>query len=168
MSSPKGEYGINHEVKRVFCEVILPRRILPAVAQNVGARPDDQTLLLALERTRERVAEIIDHLPRINFPALSLRIPGPEFLELLLQTEYLYFNSLFGEQGTMKYLKRLTEPPGRTLIKLLNSYGYHRPEDLKAEERAALSGAGDKAGAEALEVMERALEKNQEGSSSGF
>lgn len=127
MPPPKGDRKLKSEVRRIFCEVILPRRIVPEVARKISVKVDDGTLLQALAQAQKRVGAIIDHMQVINSKTLNLRIPGPEFLEVLLQMEYLYCNSLFGEKGTLKYLKRVKEPESRTLIKMLNSYGYHRP-----------------------------------------
>ena len=163
MPFPKGEQGLREEIKRIFCEVILPRRTVPEVARKIGVGKGDEILSRALIQARERIGEIIDHMPVINTQALDLRVPGPEFLEVLLQMEYLYFNSLFGEKGTLKYLKKIREPESRTLLNMLNSYGFHRPEDLRPEEGVISSGSGDQEGTKALAMMKAVLENNSGG-----
>ena len=163
MPPPRGEIKLKEEIKWIFCEVILPRRTVPETARKMGIEADDKILLKALEQARKRIGAIIDQMQVVNSKTLDLRIPGPEFLEVLLQMEYLYHISLFGEKGTLKYLKRIKESDNRILVRMLNSYGYYRPEDLQAEEKAISSGSGDKMGARALNLMKSLLENNPGG-----
>jgi hypothetical protein len=114
----------------LFTEVILPGRIVPLLEQKGGKRLDPAVLDKALASTAERVRSIVMGLEVLNAHTLGLRIPGPEYLELLLTTDYLYFNALQGEQSSMRYAVRGGDTVAGTLNTLLRSYGLSSEDEL--------------------------------------
>ena len=67
----RGEAEFKREVKKIFGEVILPRRVVPRVAPRMGLKKDDEILIQALELARRRIEEIIDHMPVVNSRTLD-------------------------------------------------------------------------------------------------
>ncbi len=89
----------------------------------------------AVKSTQDKVRRIIEHMDHINSRAFLLRIPGSEFLEFLLMSEYIVHNALAGERGVLRHLQQTSEPPSRTLTLCLNALGFHDPGDLRPFER---------------------------------
>ncbi len=98
-------------------------------------RPDPKIMARAVKSTQNKVRRIIEHMDHINSRAFLLRIPGSEFLEFLLMSEYIVHNALLGERGVLRHLEQHNEPPSRTLTLCLNALGFYDPGDLRPFER---------------------------------
>jgi len=145
------------EIARIFCKVILPKKILPRVMKNSGSSTKTEVWHRALESTQEKIEHIINQIPVLNAKTLLLKIPGPEFLEFLLTSEYIYHNALIGEQGTLRYLKRLRESENHTLGRFLNAFDLHEPEDLIPYEGLIRDQFDEQKGEAIVEIMRKSL-----------
>ena len=105
------------------------------VEQSLAYRPDPKIMSRAVRSTQDKVRRIIEHMDHLNSRAFLLRIPGSEFLEFLLMSEYILHNALAGEKGVLRHLERSSEPPSRTLTLCLNALGFYDPGDLRPFER---------------------------------
>ena len=105
------------------------------VEESLAYRPDPRIMARAVESTQAKVRRIIEHMDHINSRAFLLRIPGSEFLEFLLMSEYIVHNALAGERGVLRHLERNREPASRTLTLCLNALGFYDPGDLRPFER---------------------------------
>ena len=106
------------------------------VEESLAYRPDPRIMARAVKSTQDKVRRIIEHMDHINSRAFLLRIPGSEFLEFLLMSEYIVHNALAGERGVLRHLERNHEPASRTLTLCLNALGFYDPGDLRPFERA--------------------------------
>ncbi|KMY67008.1 hypothetical protein AAU61_13740 [Desulfocarbo indianensis] len=120
----------------LIADVVLPGEIMQRVKQSLEVKPNPEILDLALARAKERVREVVLRIPQLNTQSFFLRVPGPEFLEFVLVSEYILMNSVEGEQGSLRYLQADNEPVDNTLANCLHALGFHEPEDLEPYHQA--------------------------------
>lgn len=127
------------KLKRVICDFItdamLPRQVAQRVAMSLESKPDPEIMAQAMEGAQAKVRLIIEHIPHLTSQAFLLRIPGPEFLEFVLLSEYILLNSLKGEKGALRYAKKAREQTHQTLARCLNRLGFFSPQDLEPYQR---------------------------------
>ena len=133
---------LRQDLEHFICQVVLPGPVTKLVREQVGARLDPAVLERALASAREKVGLIMAHIPQLNSQALFLRIPDQDFLTFLLLSEYILANSLAGEQGALRYVKKTPEPQEETLAFCLHVLGFRRPEDLAPLERLVKKRVG--------------------------
>jgi len=129
----------HQELKQVLSDfvtdAVLPGEVARRVALAVPGGVNPVVMAQALKGAQERVAQVIQAIPRLSAEAFVLRLPGQEFLEFALFSEYIMVNSVAGEQASLRHLHPGEEPPQRTLARCLGSLGFHRPADLDPYEK---------------------------------
>ena len=114
------ETGIKEKITSLLCEIVIPEHAQKLFLNN-GSNPRirDQ----AVAGCRQKIRDIIGGMDQINTQSLDIRMPGPDFIEMLLLSEYLYFNALNGEKAALKYLKK-PEPELRMVRNFLRTFDY--------------------------------------------
>lgn len=135
------------DLKKVICDFIadalLPRQVAQRVALSLEGKPDPRVMAQAIEGAQAKVRLIMEQIPNLTSQAFLLRIPGPEFLEFVLLSEYILQNSLQGERGALRYAKKSREQTGQTLARCLNRLGFFTPQDLEPYRRQIISQYDD-------------------------
>ena len=88
---------LNEKIIALFYEVIIPKRLEFFVESN--SKVDNRILGQAVDSCKNKIKAIIDNIPNLNADSLYFRIPGENFIDMLLQTEYIYFNALMVNRG---------------------------------------------------------------------
>lgn len=135
------------KLKTVICDFItdalLPRQMAQRVAMSLECKPDPRIMAQAIEGAQAKVRLIMEQIPNLNSQAFLLRIPGPEFLEFVLFSEYILQNALKGERGALRYAKKAREQTGQTLARCLNRLGFFSPQDLEPYRRQIVGDCED-------------------------
>ena len=121
-------------------DTLLPGQVAQRVAESLDSKLDPEIMAQAIEGAKAKVRLIIEHIPHLTSQAFMLRIPGPEFLDFVLFSEYILLNSVQGERGALRYAKKARERTGQTLARCLNGLGFFSPQDLEPYRRNVLGG----------------------------
>jgi hypothetical protein len=109
--------------------------VVRRVEESLQYRPNPEVMAQAVASAQAKVRRIIGQIDNLSSRAFLLRIPGSDFLEFLLLSEYIVHNAVSGERGALRYLKNTREPASRTLTICLNALGFRTPQDLKPYEK---------------------------------
>ena len=132
--------GLKRVIAEFLSEAYLPRLMAERMEQALESKPDPLIMAQAVEGAKAKVRRIIEQIPNLTSQAFFLRVPGPEFLEFLLLSEYILQNSVNGEKGALRYTRKSREPAGHTLARCLNGLGFFDPSDLEPYRRAVRDG----------------------------
>jgi len=138
MSPPDQRQELKRVIGDFISDALMPGLVAGRVAESLESKPDPEIMAQAIEGAKAKVRLIIEHIPNLTSQAFLLRIPGPEFLEFVLFSEYILLNSVNGEKGALRYAKKSREQTGQTLARCLNRLGFFCPEDLEPYRRQIL------------------------------
>jgi len=135
MALKENQDKLREQITSCFCEIILPKQIQPKVFSKQGFKPNKKILNQALENTKKKIKQIINSIKVLNTEILRLKIPDIDFLEIMLSSEYLFLNSVYGDGEVIKYFKKTQEPDSDILSRFLCSYGITNKNELKKYEQ---------------------------------
>ena len=133
MALKENQDKLREQITSCFCEIILPKQIQPRVFSKF--KTNKKILNQALENTKKKIKQIINNIKVLNTESLGLKIPDIDFLEIMLSSEYLFLNSVYGDGEVIKYFKKTQEPDSDILSRFLCSYGITNKNELKKYEQ---------------------------------
>lgn len=139
MTQPEAQRELKKALSDFIADGFLPAQAGEILRGYLGGPPNPQTMEGALEAVKAKVRKIIDNMPNLTSQAFFMRIPSPDFLDMLLVSEYMALNSVNGEKSSLRYERRWREPAQRTLALCLGRLGFSQPADLEPYRRALLA-----------------------------
>jgi hypothetical protein len=143
MNPPDEGQDLKKIIGDFITDALLPEMVAGRVAESLQSKPDPEIMAQAIEGAKAKVRLIIEHIPKLTSQAFLLRIPGLEFLEFVLFSEYILLNSVNGEKGALRYAKKAREQTGQTLARCLNRLGFFQPSDLEPYRERVQGRAAD-------------------------
>ncbi|MFH1034818.1 MAG: hypothetical protein V1806_09965 [Pseudomonadota bacterium] len=143
MSPPDERQDLKKVIGDFITDALLPDMVAGRVAESLQSKPDPEIMAQAIEGAKDKVRLIIEHIPTMNSQSFLLRIPGPEFLEFVLFSEYILLNSVKGEKGALRFANKARERSGQTLARCLNRLGFFQPSDLEPYRQRVQGRAAD-------------------------